>query len=662
MTGRIIAEVALPVPVDQCFYYSVREGMELSVGDYVRVPFGNRVAIGIITTMRSGPAPDMELKDIGDKIPLPPVQRPLMEFLKWVSSYNIMPIGMVLKMVLGSVIVAKSRMFGTQEYKCCVPTGNSSALSTSAALSGEQLKARDQIVGRLSGFSVTVLDGKTGSGKTEVYCAAIAKLLHDCLDAQVLILLPEIVLATQLMKRVHSYFAGCNPVEWHSGLTAKQRRENWLAITYGASSIVVGARSALFLPFKNLKMIVVDEEHESSFKQDSGIIYNARDMSVVLAKQLGVPVVLCSATPALETMHNVNQGKYHHVVLKQRFGEAVMPDITVVDMRKDQLLREWLSSALHDKITSTLTKGNQAMLFLNRRGYARLVLCKKCGYKISCPNCCTWLTEHKRLDGLLCHYCAYSCAVPQQCPDCTKHNTMMPYGVGVERVAEGIKELIPGANVAIISSDVSTKRITRTIEQIMEGEVNIIVGTQIIAKGHNFPKLTLVGVIDADLGMGNSDLRATEKTYQLLHQVSGRSGRFEEKGEVVLQTHGPESPVIQSLMSCEREDFYNAELHSRKITDMPPYTRLVAIIVSGKEEFRVVDTSKDIVAYLSRHITVWGPAPAPMSLVNGVYRYRMLMKISSIMAVRKILTECRDRYTKLGRVRVVIDVDPVNFA
>ncbi|ASI47783.1 MAG: primosomal protein N' [Anaplasma ovis] len=662
MTEPIIAEVALPVPVDRCFYYSVREGMELSVGDYVRVPFGNRVAVGIITTMRRGPTPDMELKDIGDRIPLPPVQRPLMEFLKWVSNYNIMPIGMVLKMVLGGVIAAKSCMFGTQEYKRCVPTGDGHGLSASAELSGEQLKACDQIVGRLSGFSVTVLDGKTGSGKTEVYCTAIAKLLHSCLDAQILILLPEIVLATQLMKRVHNYFAGYNPVEWHSGLTAKKRRENWLAITYGASSIVVGARSALFLPFKNLKLIVVDEEHESSFKQDCGIIYNARDMSIVLAKQLGVPVVLCSATPALETMHNVHQGKYHHVVLKQRFGEAVMPDIAVVDMRKDQLLREWLSSGLHDKIASTLAKGNQAMLFLNRRGYARLVLCKKCGYKISCPNCCTWLTEHKRLDGLLCHYCAYSCAVPQQCPDCTKHNTMTPYGVGVERVAEGIKELVPKAKVAIISSDVSTKRITRAIEQIMEGEVNVIVGTQIIAKGHNFPKLTLVGVIDADLGMGNSDLRATEKTYQLLHQVSGRSGRFEEKGEVVLQTHGPESPVIQSLLSCEREDFYSAELHSRKVTDMPPYTRLVAIIVSGKEEFRVVDVSKDIVADLSRHITVWGPAPAPMSLVNGVHRYRMLIKTRSIMAVRKILAECRDRYTKLGRVKVVIDVDPVNFA
>ncbi|KAF2281969.1 hypothetical protein GH714_042793 [Hevea brasiliensis] len=544
----------------------------------------------------------MELKDIGDRIPLPPVQRPLMEFLKWVSNYNIMPIGMVLKMVLGGVIAAKSCMFGTQEYKRCVPTGDGHGLSASAELSGEQLKACDQIVGRLSGFSVTVLDGKTGSGKTEVYCTAIAKLLHSCLDAQILILLPEIVLATQLMKRVHNYFAGYNPVEWHSGLTAKKRRENWLAITYGASSIVVGARSALFLPFKNLKLIVVDEEHESSFKQDCGIIYNARDMSIVLAKQLGVPVVLCSATPALETMHNVHQGKYHHVVLKQRFGEAVMPDIAVVDMRKDQLLREWLSSGLHDKIASTLAKGNQAMLFLNRRGYARL------------------LRGASAMSGL------YK----------TQYHDAVWWGV--ERVAEGIKELVPKAKVAIISSDVSTKRITRAIEQIMEGEVNVIVGTQIIAKGHNFPKLTLVGVIDADLGMGNSDL-ATEKTEKPINYCT-RS--------------------LVALADLKKKG--SAELHSRKVTDMPPYTRLVAIIVSGKEEFRVVDVSKDIVADLSRHITVWGPAPAPMSLVNGVHRYRMLIKTRSIMAVRKILAECRDRYTKLGRVKVVIDVDPVNFA
>ncbi|MCU7612029.1 replication restart helicase PriA [Anaplasma capra] len=658
----MIAKVALPVPVDQCFLYSVREGMELSVGDCVLVPFRNRMSVGVITDVRNGTEPGMELKHISDKIPVPPIQRPLIEFMKWVSSYNVIPIGMVLKMVFGSVITERSRMLDIGDYRRCVP-GDSGATTKRkfAVLSQEQSKACDQILGGLSGFSVTVLDGKTGSGKTEVYCSVIAKLLQDCRDAQILILLPEIVLATQLMKRVHSYFAGCNPVEWHSDLTTKKRRENWLSVAYGASSIVVGARSALFLPFKNLKMIVVDEEHESSFKQGCGITYNARDMSIVLAKQLSAPIVLCSATPALETMYNVNQGKYRHVVLKKRFGEAVMPDITVVDMRRDQLVREWLSSGLYHKITAVLSRGNQAMLFLNRRGYARLVLCKKCGYKVHCPRCCTWLTEHKRLDSLLCHHCAYSCAVPRKCPDCTGLDTMTPYGVGIERVAEGIKELIPDARVAIISSDISTKSVNRVIEQVMEGEVNIIVGTQIIAKGHNFPKLTLVGVIDADLGMGNSDLRATEKTYQLLHQVSGRSGRFEEKGEVVLQTHDPESPVIKSLLSCERETFYDAELYSRKITGMPPYARLVAIIVSGKEELRVVDVSKNIAAYLSKHVTVWGPAPAPMSMVNSVYRYRMLMKVSNIMAIREVLMKCRDRYKRLGRVKVAIDVDPINF-
>ncbi|MGN7678983.1 MAG: replication restart helicase PriA [Anaplasma sp.] len=656
----MIAEVALPVPVDQCFYYATREDTPFSVGDYVRVPFCNRTAIGVVVDLKSQLDCDMELKYVGDRVMLPPMRPQLVEFLKWVGSYNIMPVGMVLKMAFGSVVTEKF-LSSCGEDVLQAPVRDCAIPNASTVLSSEQNKACEQIVERSSGFSVTVLDGKTGSGKTEVYCAAIAEMLRNCCDAQVFVLLPEIVLAAQLMKKVHNHFAGYNSVEWHSGLTSKQRRQNWLEITRGTASIVVGARSALFLPFRNLRMIVVDEEHESSFKQDHGVIYNARDMSVVLAKQLSIPVVLCSATPALETMHNIRQGKYHHVVLKQRFGEAKMPDVAVIDMRKDKLLKDWLSVGLYDKITATLAKGNQAMLFLNRRGYARLVLCKKCGHKISCQYCCTWLTEHKRLGGLLCHHCGYSCEVPTQCPDCGVHGSMLPYGVGIERVAEGIQELLPDARITVISSDVSTKSVNRSIEQVITGEVNVIVGTQIIAKGHNFPKLTLVGVIDADLGMGNSDLRATEKTYQLLHQVSGRSGRFEQKGEVVLQTHDPDSAVIKSLLSCEREDFYNAELHLRRVTDMPPYTRLVAVIVSGKDENTVVEVAKDIVAYLSKHMTAWGPAPAPMSLVNSMYRYRILLKVANIASVRGVLTQCRERCKKFRRVKVVIDVDPFNF-
>ncbi|MDB1135007.1 primosomal protein N' [Candidatus Anaplasma sp. TIGMIC] len=657
----MIAEVIVPVPLDKTFYYAIKDGMSLSAGDYVRVPFGGRVAVGLVVDIKATVECEVELKTVIDKLLFPAINPAAIKFIQWVSSYNIIPLGMVLKMVFGGMPKGKFLSFDGILDESSNVKSPVDDFETLPELSGEQSVACDKIVDKLSGFSVTVLDGKTGSGKTEVYCSAARKLLRESGDAQILVLLPEIVLATQLMKRLHGYFAEYNPVEWHSGLTVKKRRENWLSVVCGTTSIVVGARSALFLPFRNLKMIIVDEEHESSYKQDSGMSYNARDMSIVLAKQIDIPVVLCSATPALETMHNVWQRKYHHVVLQRRFGEAVMPEIIVADMRKDELKNAWLSSCLYEKISATLAKGNQVMLFLNRRGYARLVLCKKCGHKISCPNCCTWLAEHKILGAMLCHYCAYTCGVPRQCPSCQEHDTMSPYGVGIERIAEGIRELISEARPAVISSDISARDANRTIEHLLSGELNVIIGTQIIAKGHNFPKLTLVGVIDADLGMGNSDLRATEKTYQLLHQVSGRSGRYKERGQVVLQTYDPESTVIKSLLSDNREDFYNTELQSRRTTEMPPFMRLVSIIVSGKEELRVIEIANSIVSSMSGKVTVWGPAPAPISFVNNRHRYRILLKVANIVSVRNLLSECRDKYKQSRHVRVVIDVDPMSF-
>lgn len=653
----MIAEIVLPVPLDRAFYYLIGD-VSISIGDYVSVPFGNRTMVGIVLQLSESIELDIELKLVKDKLQLPAIRQEIISFFQWVSSYNIIPIGTVIKMVLGGMPSAKlltDRKTVQQDYST---EGRTSVMHQ---LSEEQTIACSRIVELSTGFNVTVLDGKTGSGKTEVYCSAVKQLLHDKPGAQILILLPEIVLATQLMKRVFEYFSEYNPVEWHSGLTPKKRRENWLSVAYGSAAIVVGARSALFLPFKNLRMIIVDEEHESSYKQDSGMVYNARDMSIVLAKELAIPIVLCTATPALETMYNVEQGKYSHVVLRRRFGEAVMPDVIVADMRNAELKNAWLSTELYEKISSTIAKGQQAMLFLNRRGYARLVLCKKCGYKVNCPHCSTWLTEHRVLGSLICHYCGHSRTILRQCPECLEDSTMNPYGVGVERIAEGIKELIPGVRTAILSSDIGTKEANSIIEAILAGEVDVIIGTQIIAKGHNFPKLTLVGIVDADLGLGNSDLRATEKTYQLLHQVAGRSGRYKEKGQVVLQTYDPESTVIKSLISSNREDFYDEELKSRKIAEMPPYVRLVSIVISGKEENRVVNVAQEIARYLSSSVTVWGPAPAPISLVNNMYRYRILLKVPKISAIRGLLSLCREKYKKMPSVRVVIDVDPLNF-
>ena len=658
----MIVEVALPISIDKTLYYSVEGDMQLELGDYVMVPLSNRQAVGLVVDIKNEIDPEMELKSVINKLCIPAMQVSLIRFIQWVSSYNIIPMGMVLKMVFGGMPRGKFLSPGYLQEASVCSEYDSSLECTLPELSAEQDAACNSIIEKGRGFSVTVLDGKTGSGKTEVYCTAAKRYLHEHNGAQILVLLPEIVLATQLMKRINGYFANYHPVEWHSGLTVKRRRENWVSAACGTTSIVVGARSALFLPFKNLRMIIVDEEHESSYKQDYGMIYNARDMAIVLAKQADIPVILCSATPALETMYNVLQGKYHHVILQRRFGTAVMPDIVVADMRKDTLKKSWLSTCLHDKILATLKKGQQVMLFLNRRGYARLVLCKKCGHKINCPNCCTWLAEHRMLGMLMCHYCAHTCVASKQCSNCKEHNTMIAYGVGIERIAEGIAELIPEARTAIMSSDLSVRDANNVMEQALTGNIDIIIGTQMIAKGHNFPKLTLVGVIDADLGLGNSDLRAAEKTYQLLQQVSGRSGRYEEKGEVVLQTYDPENSIIRSLLSNNREDFYSVELESRKNAEMPPYTRLVSIIVSGNDEHRVLEAANCIATRIAGKITVWGPAPASLSFINNMYRYRILLKVHNVASLRGFLTKCRDTYKKSRFVRIAVDVDPMNFA
>ena len=355
------------------------------------------------------------------------------------------------------------------------------------------------------------------------------------------------------------------------------------------------------------------KEHDASFKQDHGVIYNARDMSIVLAKQLNIPIILSSATLSLEAISNVVKPQYHHVRLSQRFGNAKLPIVRIVDLCKSKMVNKWLSYDLYSSILKVLQRQDQVMLFLNRRGYATLRLCKTCGFKVQCKNCATWLIEHKRKNVLLCHYCGYSCTICSECHNCLGKSSIISYGVGVEKVAEDIITLIPDAKIAIISSDINSKDIEIAIDLIMQNKVNIIIGTQVIAKGHNFPRLTLVGVIDADLGLNNSDLRATERTYQLLHQVAGRSGRFVDKGEVILQTYDADNILIQSLSSYNRDLFYNLELKSRLLAQMPPYTRLIGIIISGKNETKVINVSKQIVKNLPTTLTVFGPAPAPIS-------------------------------------------------
>ncbi|AHC39320.1 replication restart helicase PriA [Ehrlichia muris] len=656
----MIAEILLPVPINKTFYYTVPENQLFFVGEYVLVPFGFRTMVGIILklsdTIPSGcNIEKLQLRVIISKSSLPRVNIAFLNFIKWVGNYNIVPAGLVLKMVFSNVIHAKS--FYKLEFSV---KKNDRYNDVEIMLSDEQRAAYNNIVNKISDYSVIVLDGETGSGKTEVYCKVIRELIKRDSTAQALILLPEIVLTLQLIKRIKHYFDNYYPVEWHSNLTLRNRREYWLSIAHGQSLIVIGARSALFLPYKNLKIIIVDEEHDSSFKQECGVLYNARDMSIVLAKSLNIPIILSSATPSLEAINNVLKSQYYHVKLRQRFGNAKLPSVGIVDLCKSKMVNSWLSDKLYNKILEVLQRQDQVMLFLNRRGYAKLRLCKACGFKIHCKNCATWLVEHKRKNVLLCHYCGYSCIMQNVCTNCSE-SSLVSYGIGVEKVEEDIIALIPNAKIAVISSDISHKDISVMIDLIMRSEVNIIIGTQVIAKGHNFPKLTLVGVIDADLGLNNSDLRATERTYQLLHQVSGRSGRFADNGEVILQTYDVNSPLIKSLSSYNRELFYNLELESRLLTNMPPYTRLIGIIVSGKNEAHVVNISKQIVKSLPNTLTVLGPAPAPISFLNMQYRYRILIKVQSNVMIQKLLAKYKEYYTKSNKIKITIDVDPVNF-
>ncbi|GFQ66538.1 primosomal protein N' [Trichonephila clavata] len=731
-------DVLLPLPIDQLFSYAVEENTEVSVGEYVVVPFGKKRLIGIVWKYsdKSGRA----LKFIEQKIDLPNIRPKLIAFAEWVAQYNLIPIGMLAKVIMGGVLKVNQ----IDRLVCAKQKQEISKIS--CQLSPEQQIASDKIISNLNEYSVTLLDGETGSGKTEVYLSVIAQLIKnytsvpnaaqtlpsqcpetqlyehcdlglprgchpsaqtlgsskiDCKqahyttfsiktwipvsstgmttregNAQVLILLPEIVLTSQLVNRVRGQISR-NLVEWHSRLTPKTRRNNWLNIASGNAQIIIGARSALFLPYKNLKLIIVDEEHDSSFKQEQGIIYNARDMAIILAKFENIPIILSSATPLLETIHHVKSGNYNHVKLTKRFGGAELPLIKVVDMRNN---KQWISSELFESIKQTIEKKQQVMLFLNRRGYAQLAVCKKCGYKISCLNCAVWLTYHKKKNALLCHHCSYQLKLPEKCSDCQSEQSFSLYGVGIERLLEEMVKLIPNAKTAMISSD--QKSVSNVIDLILKEEVNIIIGTQIIAKGHNFPKLTLVGVINADLSLENSDLRAAEKTYQLLHQVAGRSGRFNEKGMVIVQTNNPESSIIKALLHQKRDSFYEFELKSRREAKMPPFSRLIALIICGKNQIATQKAANEIVKSLLRHpsssttciqeknvgadkkeFEILGPSPAAINFLNNKYRYRVLLKIHNkhSLSIQKKLKCWIENCNLNSSIAVIIDVDPVSF-
>ena len=627
----------------------------LPVGTFVRATLGKKKLLGVVWDKKTDESfPENKLKPIIEVLQLPTLPQKTIHFINWVAGYTMNPLGAVLKMALHPEIEKVSK-------KPCVflpPNPDFSAISFSAA----QEKAVKQLLA-LKDFQVALLDGVTGSGKTEVYFEAVAEAIRA--GKQVLVLLPEIILTTAWLNRFEKRF-GVQPALWHSSITPKTRRDTWEAVRAGTAQVVVGARSALFLPFHNLGLVVVDEEHDASFKQEDGVLYNARDMAIVRASQAPCPVILASATPSLETYCNAIDGRYQHVHLPERFAGAQLPNIELVDMRqKGKGPIKFISKRLQEELKSKMESHEQALLFINRRGYAPLVLCRACGARLQCPHCSAWLTQHKSSGIIQCHHCGYTRQMPTECPVCHEKDSLVACGPGVERVAEEVLCLFPNARIAEITSDTLTspQQFTDLLDRVQNGMIDVLIGTQMLAKGHHFPNLTLVGVIDADMGLAGGDLRAGERTFQLLNQVMGRAGREAKKGLALLQTYAPDNLILKALKENNRDAFLREEMTTRKLLKMPPYGKLVGIIISAKNNALAYQTAKTIAqkAPFIKGLDVLGPVVAPIAKLRDKHRYRLLVKADRTMKIQNVLQNWLNQVKIHPSVDVRIDIDPYSF-
>ena len=665
--SRKIIHVLLPTPFDGAFSYESEHSF--ARGEFVDVPFGKRTLTGVVWGESDPSLEDSggdlglayKLKTIISKHDLPPLSSESMKFIDWVASYYMAPRGMVMKMMMSEPSVFKPLKRAPKDKKALADLSKSMT-----TLSGLQKVAADSIKKCLGSFRPILLEGVTGSGKTEVYLDAIADVLNR--GEQSLVLLPEIALSTQWLRKFEERF-GETPVLWHSELTPAQRRNHWKAVISGKARVVVGARSALFLPFQNLGMIVVDEEHDPGYKQDAGVLYHARDMAVMRGSFENAPVVLASATPSLETLENASAGKYLHLKMDERYGEATLPEITLIDRRhkngKSVKDSRWISEALHAAIKDNMAQKNQSLLFLNRRGYAPMLLCGECGVRVSCKACDTWLVYHKHDQSLKCHQCGFAALVPKTCASCRESGTLIPCGPGVERVVEEISSLFPTARVALMTSDTMNtyKKAKALVEAVHNSEVDIIVGTQVMAKGHHFPNLTLVGVVDGDIGLSGSDLRLMERTYQLMHQVSGRAGRADKKGQVMIQSHMTDHPLMKALASGNIKDFLSFEREMRGQFGFPPFGRLAAIILSSKNKEAAEGTAKEIgkLKPMVEGVDIFGPVPAVFHKLNHAFRWRFLVKGPKEGRLQPLLAKWLGSLNVPSHVRIQIDIDPFNF-
>jgi primosomal protein N' (replication factor Y) (superfamily II helicase) len=533
-------------------------------------------------------------------------------------------------------------------------------------LTPAQREAADRLCASArGGYSVALLDGVTGSGKTQVYLEAVSEIIRR--GRQALVLVPEIALTTQFLDRFAERF-GVRPAEWHSQLSPRLRARTWRAVADGEVSVIVGARSALFLPYADLGLIVVDEEHDPAYKQEEGARYHARDMAVVRARGADIPIVLVSATPSVETEVNARRGRYARVHLPERFGSQDLPAITAIDLRAEGPPRgRFIAPRLAQAVTTALERGEQALLFLNRRGYAPLTLCRKCGFRLACPNCDAWLVDHRFRRRLVCHHCGFAMPLPAQCPNCQATDSFVAVGPGVERLEQEAAELFPESRILVLSSDLveSVERLRQELDDVAQGRFDIIIGTQLVAKGHHFPKLNLVGIIDADLGLANGDPRAAERTFQLLHQVVGRAGREEGRGTGYLQTHQPEHPVMRALLAGDRDAFYTSEIALREKTQYPPFGRLASLLVSAGERPAAESYARRLAGAAPRvnnEVRVLGPAEAPLAVVRGRHRFRLLVKSPRAFDLSGYLREWLARAPpRTGNIKLDVDVDPQSF-
>jgi len=714
--ARIVTLNAALGPLD----YRVPDGMAIEPGSVVVAPLGPRQLLGVAwepERLTTGEVGDNRLRPLVSVLDVPPIPAPLRRLAEWVADYYLSPLASVLRMILPS----SSALEGARQLIEYRPTGqvpdrmtpqrvqalaaldgrqgtirelaahaevsdavlrglvNAGALEAVAVEGGKPLDCPDpdfappalsveQAAAAASlsagtGFDPVLLDGVTGSGKTEVYFEAVATCLRA--GKQALVLLPEIALTEPFLKRFEARF-GCAPTAWHSGLRSSQRRRAWRAIASGEAKVTVGARSALFLPYAKLGLIVVDEAHEPTFKQEEGVQYHARDVAVMRAKFEDIPVILSSATPAIETRHMVELGRYREVALAHRFAGATMPTLAAINLTQDPPPRgRWLAPALVAELEANLAAGEQSLLFLNRRGFAPLTLCRTCGHRFHCPNCTAWMVEHRLMHRLACHHCGHVMPPPRACPECGEEDSLVACGPGVERIADEVAALFPDARTAIVTSDTiwSPARAAEFVAAMEEQEIDIVIGTQLVTKGYHFPNLTLVGVVDADLGLSGGDLRAAERSFQQIQQVAGRAGRGDKPGRVLIQTHDPNAPVIAALIAGDSAGFYAAETEARREAAMPPFGRLAAIVVSAEDSAEAEAVARRIGQAAPRveGMAVFGPAPAPLAMLRGRHRQRLLVHAARALDVQDVIRDWLGGLEWSAKVRVAVDVDPYSF-